>query len=119
MPSPECQVHQVVQHRHVEDSEKGGIGVMAGEGELLVVRGDARNKAEHADGQEHRADCKGSFLDGRPKLRAGFGRAGRMRSGHNRLPLVGHRRCSTVLEANGPAVIPELSPCKRVRTELI
>ena len=63
----ECQVHQVVQHRHVEDSEKCGIGVMAGEGELVIVRGDARNKAEHADGQKHCADCKGSFLDWRPK----------------------------------------------------
>ncbi len=27
----ECQVHEVVQYRHVEDSEQRGIGVMAGE----------------------------------------------------------------------------------------
>ena len=63
----ERQVHQVMQHRHVEDSEKCRIGVVAGEGELVVVGGDARNKAEHADGQKHRADGKGSLLNGRPE----------------------------------------------------
>jgi hypothetical protein len=82
----ECQVREVVQYRHVEDCEKCGIGVMAGEGELVIVRGDARNKAEHADGQKHCADCKGSFLDGRPKFRAGFGRGCRMDAVINRLP---------------------------------
>ena len=64
---PECQMHQIVQHRHVEDSQQCGIGVVAGEGELVVVGRDARNKAEQADGQKHCADCEGSFLDRRPK----------------------------------------------------
>src|SRR5215204_5634596 len=32
-------------------------------------------------------------------------------------PVVGHRRCSTVLEANGSLVVPVQSPCKlRTRT---
>ena len=78
----EGQVHQVMQHRHVEDSEKCGIGVMPGEGELVIVRRDARNEAEHADGQKHCADRKSSVLDGRPKFRGGLGRACRMKCGH-------------------------------------
>jgi len=47
-------VHQVVHRRHVEDSENRRIAVKAGEGELIVVRGEARNKAEQADNQKHR-----------------------------------------------------------------
>ena len=78
----EGQVHQVMQHRHVEDSEKCGIGVMPGEGELVIVRRDARNEAEHADGQKDCADCERSFVDWRPEFGRGFGRAGRMRCGH-------------------------------------
>jgi hypothetical protein len=73
---------------------------MAGEGELVIVRGDARNKAGHADRQKHRADCKGSFLDGCPKLRGGFGRWCRMRCAlmvsSSGSPTVLH-----VVEANG------------------
>ena len=64
----ECQMHQVVQYRHVEDSEKSSIGMMAGEGELVIIRGDARNGAEHADDQKHCADGEGGRLDGVPNL---------------------------------------------------
>ena len=64
----ECQVHQVVQHRHVEDSEKCGIGVMAGEGELVVVRRDAGNEAEHADGRNTAPTARAAFCTGVPNL---------------------------------------------------
>ena len=72
---PESQMHEVVQHRHVEDSQQRRIGVMAGEGELVIVRGDAPNEAQQADGQKHCADCKGSLLNRRPETGCGFGRA--------------------------------------------
>ena len=69
-------MYQVVQHRHVEDSQHRSIGVMAGEGESVIVRGDARNEAQQADGQKHCADCKRSFLDGVPNFKVGDVRVG-------------------------------------------
>ena len=115
----ECQVHQVVQDRHVEDSEKCGVGVMAGEGELVVVRGDARNEAEHADDQKHRADCEGSFLYRRPKFGRGSGRVYRMGCGHLFASISGLPTVLRGLEANGSGVIPVPWPCKRRCTELV
>jgi len=38
--------------------------VMAGEGELVIVRGAARNGTEQAHGQEDCVDCEGSFWTG-------------------------------------------------------
>ena len=57
----ECQMHQVVQDRHVEDTEQCGIGMMAGERELVIVRGDARNEAEQAYDQETAPTASAAF----------------------------------------------------------
>src|SRR5215212_4097337 len=43
----ERQMHQVMQHRDVEDAQKRGIRVMPSECELVIVRRDARYEAQH------------------------------------------------------------------------
>lgn len=43
----EEQVHEVVQHRYLDDTQQRGPGTVPGEGERVVVGGEAGNEAEH------------------------------------------------------------------------
>ena len=56
-----------------EDSEIDlwgkNLEVIPGEDQPTMMRGDAPNKAQHADGQKHRADCQRNLLHRRAEFR--------------------------------------------------
>ena len=59
----EEQVDDVVQDRHLEQAQQLGLGVVGGERQGVVIRGDAGDEAEHADEEEDDADDRGGLLD--------------------------------------------------------
>jgi len=106
------QVQQAVHHRHVDDSPQCRTEVMPGEGQPAMMRGDARNKAQHADGQKHRADCQRNSLHRRAEFGHGCSRPGRLKYRHQAASSSESPTVLHVLEANGSAVIPVLWTCK-------
>ena len=63
---PESQVHEVVEHRHREDAEQLGTGVVPDELHLVVVGRDPRNESQDADERERgRHHERGLLEEGR------------------------------------------------------
>ena len=52
----EGQMYEIVQDRHIEDTQQGGLGMVACEGQLVVVRGETRYEPEDSDQQDHHPD---------------------------------------------------------------
>src|SRR4051794_1869310 len=57
------QVHDVVQDRHLKNTEQKGLGMMRIDSQRAVVCGDTWNKAEHTDGEKNDSDRQRSLLD--------------------------------------------------------
>ena len=55
-------MHDVVQNRHLEQTEQPGVGLVAGERQIAEIGGDTGNEAQHTDEQKDDADDGGGLL---------------------------------------------------------